>query len=51
MKLPLYYTGLSDTAMIRREEGQPMSYKLDRQGNVELPIDMAPRSAIWFVIE
>ena len=24
LKLPLYYTGLGDTAMIRREEGQPV---------------------------
>ena len=51
LKLPLYYTGLSDTAMIRREEGQPLSYKLDRQYNVEVPIEMAPRSVTWFVIE
>ena len=51
LKLPLYYTGLTETAMIRREEGQPVAYKLDRQYNVEVPIEMAPRSVTWFVIE
>jgi hypothetical protein len=51
LKLPLYYTGLSDTASIRREEGPPVSYKLDRQYNVEVPIEMAPQSATWLVIE
>jgi len=51
LKLPLYYTGLSDTAMIRREEGRSVSYKLDRQYRVELHIEMAPRSVTWFVIE
>ena len=28
--LPLYYTGLKDRARIRREEGAPQSYTLDR---------------------
>lgn len=51
LKLPLYYTGLSDTATIRREQSQPIAYKLDRQYNVELPIEMAPNSVTWFVIE
>jgi hypothetical protein len=51
LKLPLYYTGLSDTASIRREEGPSVSYKLDRQYNVEVPIEMAPQSATWLVIE
>ena len=30
--LPLYYTGLKDRARIRREEGAPQSYTLDRNG-------------------
>jgi hypothetical protein len=51
LKLPLYYTGLSDTATIRREEGQAATYKIDRQYNVEVPIEMAPQSATWLVIE
>ena len=51
LRLSLYYTGLSDTATIRREEGQPVGYKLHRQYNVELPLETAPNSVTWFVIE
>lgn len=31
LKLPLYYTGLYDVAMISEQEGQPRPYKLDRK--------------------
>ena len=51
LKLPLYYTGLSETAMIRHEEGPLVSYRLDRQYNVEVPLEMAPQSVTWFLIE
>jgi hypothetical protein len=47
----LYYTGLTETATIRREEGEPATYRLDRRYNVEVPLQMAPRSATWLLIE
>jgi hypothetical protein len=51
LTLPLYYTGLSDTAVIRQEPGQAARYKLDRQYNVEVPIEMAPGGVASLVIE
>ena len=30
LKLPLYYTGLSETAKIREKEGKPKQYNIDR---------------------
>jgi hypothetical protein len=51
LTLPLYYTGLSETARIRREEGEAVSYPLDRKYNVEVPLEMAPHSVTWFVVE
>ena len=51
LKLPLYYTGLTETAMIRREGGKATKYTLDRQYNVKIPIDMPPDSYTWLVIE
>lgn len=51
LKLPLYYSGLTDTAMIRCEEGPATTYKLDRQHNIELPVEIGPNSVTWFVIE
>ena len=51
LKLPLYYTGLTDSASIRCEAGEPATYMLDRQYNVEVPIEMGPKSVTWFVIQ
>ncbi len=51
LKLPLYYTGLTKTARIRQEEGRSKRYKLDREYNVMLPIEMKARSITWFTIE
>ncbi len=51
LKLPLYYTGLTKTASIREQQGKSRKYKLDREYNVKIPIDIAPKSITWFVVE
>jgi hypothetical protein len=51
LKLPLYYTGLTKTASICEQHGRSSEYVLDREYNVEIPVDIAPRSVAWFVIE
>jgi hypothetical protein len=51
LKLPLYYTGLTGTASIREQQGKSSEYVLDREYNVDIPINMAPRSVTWFVVE
>jgi hypothetical protein len=51
LKLPLYYTGLTDTAIIREQQGKSKKYELDREYNVDIPVDIAPRSVTWFVVE
>ena len=51
LKLPLYYTGLSEIAKIREEEGEPKLSKLDRNYNVEIPIEMEAKSVSYLVIE
>ena len=51
LKLPLYYTGLSETANIREKEGEPKQYKIDRNYNVEIPIEMEAKSVSYLVIE
>ena len=51
LKLPLYYTGLSETAKIREGEGESELYKIDRNYNVEIPIKMEARSVSYLVIE
>ena len=49
--LPLYYTGLTDVATVRRENGKPASYRLDRKFQISLPLKMAAKSWTWLAIE
>ncbi|MHC4118823.1 MAG: alpha-galactosidase [Planctomycetota bacterium] len=51
MKLPLYYTGLTETARIHEQSGKSKKYQLDREYNVEIPVSIGPRGVTWFVIE
>ena len=51
LKLPLYYTGLTDLAQVRHEGGESKAYTLDRQHNITIPLDMKPDSVTWYVIE
>lgn len=51
LTLPLYYTGLTDTASIRERDGKAAEYKLDRRDNVTIPLKMSPRSTTWFLVE
>ena len=51
IKLPLYYTGLTDRVRIREKEGKIMEKKLNRNYEVELSFSIEPGSYIWFVIE
>jgi hypothetical protein len=51
LTLPLYYTGLKRNCRIRREEGVSSSVALDEAAQVQLPLELAAKSATWFVIE
>jgi hypothetical protein len=51
IKLPLYYTGLTNTVKIREKEGKNQSKVLDRKFEIELSFTIEPESYTWFVIE
>jgi len=51
MTLPLYYTGLARTALIREQEGKPQRYVLDREYRVEVPVRVPARGLTWLVIQ
>ena len=51
LKLPLYYTGLTKTARIRRQQGKSRNYQLDREYNVKIPIEIVPKGITWFIVE
>ena len=49
--LPLYYTGLTDTAHIRQEEGDAKSYALGRDYHVKISAAVPANGYTWFVID
>ncbi len=51
LDVPLYYTGLTKTALIREKGAVPLSYPLDRRYSVALPVDVPPQGITWFVIQ
>lgn len=51
IKVPLYYSGISDFAKIREQENHPKLYKLDRDYKVELEITIQPKGYNWYAIE
>ncbi|MBK6283836.1 MAG: hypothetical protein IPF54_15365 [Draconibacterium sp.] len=51
IKVNLYYTGLSETAIITGENGKSGNYKLDREFNVIIPVTIPARSQTYYVIK
>lgn len=51
IELPLYYTGLSRSAMIREKEGKSVKYTLSRKYTVELTVTIPAKGNTWFLIE
>lgn len=51
IKLPLYYTGLTSQARIRKQEGPYQQYTLDRTYNVSMQITVPANGMTWYVIE
>ena len=50
LKVPLYYTGLTDKARIAEQNGDSAAYALDRKFTVDLQVEMRPQSVTWFVV-
>jgi len=51
LDIPLYYTGLTETARIREQEGTTQTFKLDREFKVKLPVTIPANGYTWLVIE
>lgn len=51
IKVPLYYTGLTNFVMVRDKEGVAKKYPVDRKYEIELTFTIAPESYTWFSIE
>jgi hypothetical protein len=51
MRLPLYYTGLTDSARLRQEGGAWQTVELDREYGATLPVTVPASGRTWFVVE
>jgi hypothetical protein len=51
VKVPLYYTGLSDKAHISHEGKNEDTYELSRDYSIDLEIEIPARSQTWYVIK
>ncbi len=51
LRVPLYYTGLTTTALVREQENPPARYALARDFTVDLRVRVPARNRTWWVIE
>ncbi len=51
IRVPLYYTGLSEKASIREQEGKPRTYAINRAYEAEVPITLPAEGYTWLVVE
>ena len=51
IRLPLYYTGLTDKATIREQEGAAKSYSLNRKYEAEVSVKLPAEGYTWLVVE
>ena len=49
--LPLYYTGLTDAALVREQDGKPKRYKLDRAFTARVPVKVPASGRTWLTVE
>ncbi len=49
--VPLYYSGLTTTALVREKENGFKKYILNRNYEIELRFSIEPESYTWFIIE
>jgi hypothetical protein len=51
VRLPLYYTGLTESARVREQGGEPVVYQLARDYAIEVPVTIPAEGRTWLVIE
>ena len=51
LRVDLYYTGLTDVARVRHEEGDSAEYHLARDYTIELEVTVPAEGMTWYVIQ
>ena len=50
LRVPLYYTGLTEVASVSEQDGEPKPHELDRGYTIELPVRVPANGRTWFVV-
>jgi hypothetical protein len=51
LRIPLYYTGRTSTVSVSEQEAEPKQYALDREYEIDLPMEVPAHGVTWFVVE
>jgi len=51
IKLPLYYTGLTNKASVREQEGKSKRYNMNRDYSINLTVNIPANGYTWYVVE
>jgi hypothetical protein len=51
LRIPLYYAGKSDTALVSERDSVASTFKLDREYCINLPVSVPARQVTWFVVQ
>src|SRR5262249_27700811 len=51
VRLPLYYAGLTKSALVREQDGRARRYPLDAGANAFVPVKIPAQSRTWLVVE
>ncbi|WP_339700147.1 alpha-galactosidase [Algoriphagus aquimarinus] len=51
INVPLYYSGLAQTAKIQMENGEAKSYQLNRDYSVDIQVEIPAGGYTWFVVK
>jgi hypothetical protein len=51
LKLPLYYSGLKENVIVKKEGGDPVRHDLNEKSELLLPVKVKAQGTSWFVLE
>ena len=51
IRIPLYYTGLTDYATLKKEDLDPIRRRLNRDYSITLDVTFPPKGYVWYTVE
>lgn len=51
IRVPLYYTGLTDKAVVKEQDGKAMKYTLNRDYSITMTVKIPAKGYNWYVVE